>query len=51
MQHTHTHTCIYIHIHMCACARTHVHTHIPDQRTKTGETDVLYIYDCLTKIL
>ena len=36
---------------MCARARTHVHTHIPDQRTKIGDTDVLYIYDCLTKIL
>jgi hypothetical protein len=31
--------------------RTHVHTHIPVQRTKTGETDVLYIYYCLTKKL
>jgi ABC-type nickel/cobalt efflux system permease component RcnA len=48
---THTHTHTHTHMHMCACARTHVHTHIPDQRTKTGETDVLYIYYCLTKKL
>ena len=48
---THTPTYIYIYTYVCACARTHVHTHIPDQRTKTRDTDVLYIYDCLTKIL
>ena len=33
---------------VCVCV---AHTHIPDQRTKIGDTDVLYIYDCLTKIL
>lgn len=49
--HTHSHTYIYSYIYMCVCARTHVHTQIPDQRTKTGDNDVLYIYDCLTKIL
>jgi hypothetical protein len=49
MLHTHLH--IYIYMCVCACARKHVHTHIPDQRTKTRDTDVLCIYDCLTKIL
>ena len=49
--HTHTYIYIYIYTYVCACARTHVHTHIPDQRTKTRDTDALCIYDCLTKIL